>query len=61
MKDQILTILERRSIHRLGYLAAEMIAAPSADKETVLAERDFHLWLAEICGECLQPAFDGPI
>ena len=59
-KDQIIAALEDSSMCRVGQLAAEMIGARSEDKEVILAERDFHLWLAETCDECLEPALDGP-
>jgi hypothetical protein len=52
MKDQLLAAIERRAIHRVGRLATEMIDAQPQEKEAILAERDYCLWLAEICDEC---------
>ena len=60
-KDRLMAAIERCAIHRVGRLASEMIGARPQDKEAILAERDYCLWLAEICDECLEPAFDGPM
>ncbi len=53
MKNQLLAAIEYRSIERVGQLAGEMILARPQEKEAILAERDFCLWLAETCDECL--------
>ena len=61
VKDRIIAAIEDPSIHRVGRLASEMIGARPDDKEVILAERDYCLWLAETCDECLGPAQDGPL
>ena len=60
-KDQILAAIEDRSMRRVGRLAGQLIGARPDEKEAILAERDFHLWLAETCAECLETAADGPL
>ena len=55
LKDQIIAAIEDHSMRRVGRLAGELVRARPEDKEVILAERDFHLWLADTCRECLEP------
>lgn len=48
---ELIRLIWRRSIRRKGELAAELVAAPSEDKEAVLAELEFEQWRSECCEE----------
>ena len=39
----------QRSWRRVGQLAAELVAAPSAEREALRAELEFERWFAETC------------
>jgi len=49
----LIGLLEARAQRRVGVLAAELIATPSEGREQVLAELQYHQWLAEACQDCL--------
>jgi hypothetical protein len=44
--------MHQRSVRRVGELAAELVEARSEDKEAILAELEFHRWLADYCAWC---------
>jgi len=53
-KDQyLIELLEARAQRRVGILAAELVTAPSEGREAVLAELQYHQWLAEAYQDCL--------
>jgi hypothetical protein len=49
----LIDLLEARARRRVGILAAELVTVPSEDRELVLAELQYHQWLAEACQDCL--------
>ena len=44
--------MRQRAFRRVGELAAELVEAPSGEKEAILAELEFERWLAESCQVC---------
>jgi hypothetical protein len=49
----LIVLLEARAQRRVGVLAAELVTTPSEGREAVLAELQYHQWLAEACQDCL--------
>lgn len=52
-KDHILRVIEAKARLRTGQLASQLVRAPSADKEDILAAFRFERWLADNCREVL--------
>jgi hypothetical protein len=52
-KDLVLQNIEAKARQRVGHLARQLVRAPSAQREVVLAEMEFERWLAETCQLCL--------
>jgi hypothetical protein len=44
--------MHQQAIRRMGELAAELVEAPSDDKEAILAELEFERSRAESCDWC---------
>ena len=53
LKDLVLQIIKANAWQRVGRLAQQLVRAPSAQREVVLAEMEFERWLAETCEICL--------
>ena len=49
----LIGLLEARAQRRVGALAAALVTTPSEGREQILAELQYHQWLAEACQDCL--------
>ncbi len=52
-KKLIIEAIGERASRQTGRLASELIEARPEEKEELLAEMQFHQWLAESCFDCL--------
>ena len=48
----LIGLLEARAQRRVGVLAAALVTTPSEGREAVLAELQYHQWLAEAYQDC---------
>jgi len=55
LKDELLMCIRAKAEEEARQLAGELARCASEEKEAVLAALEFEQWLAESCGECLQP------
>ena len=53
-KKEILKLIRKKAIKRLEVLSKEMVYAKSEEKETILAEIEFHKTTIEHCDLCLE-------
>ena len=44
--------IRRQALRRVGKLAAELVEAPSGEREVILAELEFEQWRADSCAVC---------
>lgn len=51
-RDLMIDMIEANAWARVGRLAHRLVRAPSEERELILAELEFHRWLAESCQFC---------